>query len=73
MRAQGLEETTEFAEKAELILEFMKSQYGSVPKETIFKAIKGRKQDFVRVFRVLEKQKIVEKNGLGWVISHVPN
>lgn len=72
IEAKSLEETTEFAEKAELILEFMKTQFGSCPKETIFKAVKGRKQDFVRVFRMLEKQKIVAKNGLGWVIYHVP-
>lgn len=72
IQAQGLEETTEFAEKAEAILEFMQAQFGSVPKEKIFKFVKGRKQDFVRTFRVLEKKKVVQKNGLGWVISHVP-
>lgn len=63
-----LEESEEFKDKSEAMLAFMKSQYGSVTKEAIFKAVKGRKQENVRIFKVMEKRGLVAKNGLGWVV-----
>lgn len=61
-------ESEEFIEKSTQILDFMKTQYGSASENTIFKAIKGRKQDFHRVFRQMAKLGMVVRNGAGWLV-----
>lgn len=63
-----IEESEEFKDKSEAMISFIKTQYGSVTKEAIFKAVRGRKQENVRIFRVLEKRGLVAKNGSGWFV-----
>lgn len=71
LEASGLEESDEFVDKSKLILNVMTNQGNSMLKEAVFKAVKGRKQDFVRVFKHLIKQGLVVKNGLGWTVPEM--
>lgn len=70
LEAVRLDETEEFADKSALILNFMQSQYGSVPKDAIFKAVKGGRNEFYRVFKLMTKRGLVIKNGSGWTIRN---
>lgn len=68
LEASAVEESEEFMEKSEKIMSYMKSQYGPVTKDQALKAVGGRKQDFFRVFKRLEKLKQVAKEGVGWSV-----
>lgn len=67
----NLEESEEFVEKSMQMIAFMKSQYGSVTKEAIFKFVKGRKQDNVRIFKRMANLKMVIQNGSGWYVPEI--
>ena len=64
----NLEESEEFADKSTQIIDFMRTQYGSVSQNAIFKKIKGNKQDFHRIFKRMEKLNMVVKNGTGYLV-----
>lgn len=66
--AVALEDSEETAEKIGLILAYMKSQFGAPSKDKILKNVKGRKQDMNRIFKLMEKKKIVVKEGEGWIV-----
>lgn len=72
LTALDASESESFIERSQAIVTFMKTQFGGVLKEVVFKQVKGRKADFVKTWRVLEKNGVVEKNGTGWVVSDVP-
>jgi hypothetical protein len=65
-----MEETEEFADKSVAIINFMKTQFGSVPKDAIFKAVKGGRNEFYHTFKVMAKQGLVVKNGSGWTVRN---
>lgn len=67
----NLEESEEFVEKSMQMIAFMKSQYGSVTKEAVFKFVKGRKQDNVRIFKRMANLKMVIQNGSGWFVPEI--
>jgi hypothetical protein len=69
LTALALEESEEYAPKCAAILDYMKTQYGSVTKEAIFQSVKGRKAEFVKIFRLMESKKMVRKDGLKWAIQ----
>lgn len=61
-------ESEEFIDKSALITAYLKSQYGGVIKEAIFKVVKGRKSEFVQVFNLMKKRGLVVRNGKGWTV-----
>jgi len=69
LEASGIEESEEFAEKSAAIISFIRAQFGPTSKEAVFKSIKGRKADFVRIFKRMASLKMIAQNGSGW---HVP-
>lgn len=70
LEAMGVEESDEFAEKSEAILNFMRTQFGSVAKDVIFKAVRGGRNEFYRTFKAMTKRGLVIKNGSGWTVRN---
>lgn len=70
--ASELEEGEDFDLKAEHIICAIKAHIGSSTKEEIFQKVRGRKADFVKVFKALEAKKWVLKDGFKWTIGDVP-
>lgn len=68
-----LEQSEDFEHKAELIVCAIQSKIGSSTKEEIFQKVRGRKSEFVKVFRVLESKKWVIKDGFKWAVGVVPD
>jgi len=68
MVAGGIEESEEFKEKTELILNYMKTQYGPLSKDQICSKSGGRKQENLRVFKVMVHKKMVLPEGARWVV-----
>lgn len=61
--ASDPEESEEFIEKSELILNYMKTQYGPISRNKIHDHIKGRKGDFLRVLKRMEILGMVAQEG----------
>jgi RecA-family ATPase len=70
LEAVSMEESEEFSDKSASILAFMKTQFGSMPKDAIFKGVKGGRNEFYRTFKVMAKQGLVIKNGSGWTVRN---
>lgn len=70
LEAIGIDETEEFADKSAMIIDFMRSQFGSVSKDAVFKAVKGGRNEFYRVFQFMAKRGLVVKNGSGWTVRN---
>lgn len=70
LEAVDMKESDEFADKSVAIIDFMKTQYGSVAKDVIFKGIKGGRNEFYRVFKLMAKEGLVVKNGSGWTVRN---
>ena len=62
------EESDDFIEKSELILNYMRAQYGPVSRDKVCSNVPGRKQELIRFFRVMEKRKMVQKSGSNWIV-----
>lgn len=65
---ENIEDSEDFLEKSELILDYMKTQYGALSKEAICTKVKGRKQDLGRVFKVMADRKMVVRDGSKWIV-----
>lgn len=72
LEASGIEESEEFIEKSASIIIVMQKHGISMSKELIFKGVKGRKADFVRVFKRMASLKMVAQNGSGWYVPEMP-
>lgn len=72
LECSGLEESAEFAEKINSIIDYMQSQFGAVSKDQVLTNVKGRKQELGRVFRLLEAKKMITKSGSKWIVAVVP-
>ena len=70
LEAVEMKESEEYADKSASIIDFMRTQYGSVAKDVIFKAVKGGRNEFYRTFKTLAKQGLVVKNGSGWTVRN---
>jgi replicative DNA helicase len=66
--ASDVEESEEVIEKAELILNYMRTQYGSVSKNHACDNVKGKRDIKLRAFKYLEKNKMVVAEGSEWVV-----
>lgn len=66
--SSDVEEPEEVLEKAELILSYMKSQYGSVTKNHACDNVKGKREIKLKSFKYLEKNKLIIPDGLEWVV-----
>ncbi len=64
----NIEESEEFADKSALIVKFLSNQSDASTENNIFKAVKGRRQEFLRIFKRMAKLRMVIKNGSGWVV-----
>jgi|SRR5580698_8618722 RecA-family ATPase len=58
------QDTEEFNERAERILAYMRTQYGSISRNQINDNIKGKKADILRTIKAMVKQKMLVKDGL---------
>lgn len=61
--ASNPEESEDFVEKSDLIMNFMKTQYGPVSRNKIHANVKGRKGEFLRVLKRMEQLGMVAKEG----------
>lgn len=71
LEAMDALESPEFMERSELIISWMKTQYGPVSQNAVFKAIRGRRSDFIKTWHLLVKRGLIEQNGVGWKVSYV--
>lgn len=68
----GFDESVDFIETSQQIIAWMKTQYGPVTQNAVFKVVKGRKADFVKTWHTLAKKGLIEQNGHGWKPVEVP-
>lgn len=73
MTSSGIEESDEYREKMNLILAYMRTQYGPVSKDKVLTNVKGRKQEMGRIFKLMAHKKMVLKDGNEWRIGIVPD
>jgi hypothetical protein len=64
LQADEAGDTDEFMERAEFILNYMKTQWGSVSRAQICDNVKGRKADILKALKVMEKRKLVVLDGI---------
>lgn len=64
LQADEAGDTDEFIERAESILNYMKTQWGSVSRAQICDNVKGRKADILKALKVMEKRKLVVLDGV---------
>jgi replicative DNA helicase len=68
IEATGIEEAEDFIEKADLMLNYMRSQYGPISKDIICSKAGGRKQENLRIFKVMASKHMVVKDGSKWIV-----
>lgn len=64
LKADEAGDTDEFIERAEFILNYMKTQWGSVSRVQICDNVKGRKADILKTLKVMETRKLVVLDGV---------
>lgn len=69
LEAVQMDGTEEFTERSAAILDYMNSQFGAVSRDIACAKAGGRKVDNLRVFKLMEKQKMIQKEGFKWVVN----
>jgi hypothetical protein len=62
--------TDEFMERANTLLEFMLAQNGPVSKDLVCSKAGGKKEINRKVFKLLEKRKMVVSEGFKWIVAN---